>query len=194
MSAHHPQISLIHRTTLFTTFWLLSISQVNTILFLYPHTIQQITPTEKIEADMLITTIIATTWTSINNTISETLSKKWRTLKSTLLIIVSLATTLLIITAIHSTINENILPKLNKQISIKKLSEFATLLLLVLISVITINSHINKRTPYIPLLILGSIISPSNPTISIAIISTILPSELIILTKKIQNKQNSCLI
>ena len=171
-----------HITT-FIIFWLIRINYTNCILFLWPHTIQQITPIEKIRTDILIVSAISTTFILINTNLTNNIIKKNIQLREKIilyLIIKITLTRLIIITTLH---NHNERRNIITWTRVKKSSLFF-IRIITLLTIMTLYTH--TRTTHIPLITFIILIRPRDLFIRTTLLFIIIiPLEIKIIIKTI---------
>ncbi len=145
---------LLHILITILLIWRIRINQINNLLFLWPLTIQQLSPTEKLETNILLSLSITITWTIITIQIRKTIIINIKKIHIPLTILFRIKITILIIRRLAK-IQNRIIRRRNliTWTRIIKSSQFCILLfLLLIIRIINPKNKKNNRILY-PLLI-----------------------------------------
>ena len=182
-----------YHTTTFIIFWLIRIIHINDIIFLWPQTIQQITPTEKIETDLLITLTTSIIFTSININIIKSIKKKKSSILNKITLYIKIKITFWrIITWFTIKNKTRTTSNLITWTRIKKFYQFLTILIITLTILTTLHSHTHTRITHIPLTILITFIRPRDPLIRLLLIRLlIIPPEINKIIKNTHTKLKS---
>ena len=160
---------ITHNILPFILFWTIRLNKINTIIYLYPHTLQQINTLEKIERDIILTTAWTTTFLTINYHITILIKKK-----NTKGILITLYTKIIrrmiiflillfLLNLINNTIQTN---NLTLKLRIKKFYQFFIISSIILFFIFNKkNKWKIERIIYIPIITLTIILRPAEQTI-----------------------------